>query len=54
MDENGSSYNPPNLASISPTLGLLTQLEERKLIKGRIVLILVDTNNKDKNKLEIF
>jgi hypothetical protein len=39
MDNSGSSHNPGNLVFISPTLGPLTWLEERRLIKGRIVSI---------------
>jgi hypothetical protein len=39
MDGNGSSYNPMNFVSISPILGLLTQLENRRTIKERNVSI---------------
>jgi hypothetical protein len=39
MDGNGSSYNPMNYFFISPILGLLTQLENRRIIRERNVSI---------------
>jgi hypothetical protein len=39
MDGNGSSYNPMNFVYISPILGLLTQLENRRIIRERNVSI---------------
>jgi len=39
MDGNGSSYNPMNFVYISPILGLLTQLESRRIIRERNVSI---------------
>jgi len=39
MGGNGSSYNPMNFVYISPILSLLTQLENRRIIKERNVFI---------------